>query len=474
MSITRALVEDVAAWADGWLQHRQRTLRVPGIQFAVAHEGAIVASGAHGVADVSTGVPLRKDHLFRVASHSKAFTATAIVQLAEAEPPALALDDRLADHVAWIGSRPAFQGFAGLTLRELLHHGSGISRDGVDGDHWQLRRPFPDVDALRELLERSPSPFASSERFHYSNLAYSLLGLVIESTTGRTYTEHMRSAVIEPLGLADTEPDFAPERADRYAAGHTHAGDGRARLPIDHVPTNAMASATGFTSTAEDLARFFGALCFGDERLVGDAAKRRMQQRQWTQRENEHYGLGLQILDLGDRYLIGHAGGYPGHCTKTWCDPREGLVVSVLANAIDAPAAELCTGIVRLADHVARRPEDAVPAHAAGIDPRSFAGRFVNLWGTYDIVSFGDRLLVVPLRANDPADEVMELAAESESTARLVRAPDGYTSVGEPFTFERDASGRVTRVRGTSSITGYPDGEYERVFLSGTRVRLTE
>jgi CubicO group peptidase (beta-lactamase class C family) len=472
MTLTRALVDDVAGWADDWLQHRQRTLRIPGLQFAIAHEGEIIRSGAHGHADVSTGAALGEDHLFRIASHSKTFTATAILQLTEEPDPPIRLDDPLRRHLSWLVDSEVGRQVADLTIGDLLGHGGGMTRDGRNGDHWQLRRPFPDEPVLRELVADTPSPYAGNERFHYSNIAYSLLGLAIEAVTGRSYREHLRAAVIEPLALTDTDPDYRADAPGLYAAGHTNEADGRERLPIEHVPTNAMAAATGFTSTARDLATYFGAHCFGDVRLLGDPVKRRMQRPQWTQREGEHYGLGLQLLDLspGGRRLVGHAGGYPGHITQTWCDPNEAVVVSVLCNAIDAPASDLATGIFRLLDH-AEGTDASVPPHADGTDPTAFSGRFESLWAAVDTVALDGRLFFIPLTASNPVDVLGELSIEDHETARLVRARDGYTSEGELFVFERDSGGRLERIRGTSGVTYRTPRAYEAEFLSGTSVR---
>lgn len=472
MSIDRRLLEDVAAWADGWLAHRQRTLRIPGVQFAIAHEGELVGSGAYGVADVLSGAPLTEDHLFRVASHSKSFTATAVMQLVEAADGPLRLDDPIGTHLGWLTESAVGADIAHTTIGDLLGHGGGVTRDGSDGDHWQLRHPFPDAPALRELLARSPSPYVANERFHYSNIAYSLIGAVIEEVTGRSYTEHLRAAVIDPLGLTHTDPDYLAGEAHRYAAGHTNEAGGRARRPIEHIPTHAMAAATGFTSTARDLVAFFGAHCMGDERLLSDAAKRKMQRPQWTQHNGEHYALGLQVLDLapGGRRLIGHSGGYPGHLTRTWCDPSDGVVVSVLGNAIDAGVGDLATGIFRMIDYVAR-PDSSIPAHAAGTSARDFTGRLESLWSSVDIVSIGDRLLYVPLTMSNPVDVLGELSVESADTARLIRARDGYTSEGELFTFERGDDGALTRVRCTSAMTYVAPDLFEAEFGAGDRVR---
>lgn len=469
MAITRGLVEDVAAWAGDWLGHRQRTLRIPGLQFAIAHQGSVVTAGAHGMADVGAGEELSDGHAFHIASHSKTFTATAILQLAETDPPSLRLDDRLVRYLP--ASRAGLSRLADVTISDLLHHGSGMTRDGADGDYWQLERPFPDTDALLDLLEASPSPYPANDRFHYSNIAYSLLGLVIEEVAGCSYAELVRRSIIDRLGLADTAPDFDPHASGRrFATGYTSAEDGRERIPIDHLAANAMAPATGFTSTAHDLCLYFSAHCLGDDRLLSDDAKRRMQHGWWTPRAQEQYGLGLQLMDIGARRLIGHSGGYPGHITRTWCDPREQVVISVLCNSSDAAATPLCTGIFRLLEHLSL-PAAGIPGHVHGADLSSYAGHFNTLSGAHDIAVFGTRLLAIPTDDNDPTEVLGELVAEGPDTAMLMRAHDGYTSEGERFGFTRDPSGQVASVRAFSGITAYPDDEYARRFLSGGRVR---
>jgi D-alanyl-D-alanine carboxypeptidase len=468
--LTRELVEDLAAWAGEWLGHRQRTLRVPGLQFAIAHEGTIVASGAHGMADLGAGEALTTRHAFHIASHSKTFTATAILQLAETDPPSLRLDDPLVGYLP--ASCAGLSQLAGLTITDLLHHGSGMTRDGADGDYWQLRRPFPNPNELLDLLERSPSPYPANDRFHYSNIAYSLLGRVIEQAAGCSYGEFVRRSIIDRLGLVDTAPDFDPRASDRnFAMGYTSAEGGRERVPIEHLAANAMAPATGFTSTARDLCLYFSAHCVGDRRILSDDAKRRMQHGWWAPRTQEQYGLGLQIIDIGTRRLIGHSGGYPGHTTRTWCDPKDQLVISVLCNASDAAATPLCNGIFHLLEHLSH-PDDRVPSHADAVDLRSFTGHFNTLSGAHDIASFGTRLLAIPTDNDDPTEVLGELVAEDPDTALLVRAHDGYTSEGERFHFARDATGKVLSVCAFSGMTAYPDDEYVRRFLAGGRVRL--
>src|SRR4051812_33279586 len=182
MSTTPERTAEVAAAAAPYLEscreHRRRRSRVPGVQAAVRIGDRLVLDTALGVADVGTGQPLTPEHLFRIASHSKTFTATAVLQLVEAGR--LRLDDPVA---RWVPTL-AGTGLAPVTVRELLGHQGGVIRDGRDNDHWQLLQPFPDEAVLLRIAAEEGAVFGRNEHFKYSNIGYSLLGLVIEAVTG--------------------------------------------------------------------------------------------------------------------------------------------------------------------------------------------------------------------------------------------------------------------------------------------------
>ncbi len=259
-----------------WLDHRVWQTRVPGAQVAIARHGEVVLSEAFGVADPTTEAPLTPAHLFRVASHSKTFTATAILQLAE--QGALRLDDTLGAHVPELAD--AGSELAGVTVAALLEHGAGVLRDGPDGDHWQHSGPFPD---RAHLLAIATSPgvakMAPDTAFNYSNVGYALLGLVVEAASGLSYADYLAERITAPLGLRDTTAEYVPARADEYAAASTSLRTSRERTVLPHVDTRAMAAATGVTSTASELVSFFSALVLPDDERLISAASKRVQQR---------------------------------------------------------------------------------------------------------------------------------------------------------------------------------------------------
>jgi len=461
--VTTTSIRAAAAYIDSWLAFRQRYLRVPGVQAAILVEDELVLSTAHGHADVASATELTPTHLFRIASHSKTFTATAVMQLVESG--AVRLDDPLKSHLPWITGAPKV---ADISVREVLGHASGLFRDGDDGDFWQLTRPFPDEDELRALITDESAILPPNERFKYSNIGYSLLGLVIAAAAGIPYNDYVTRNIVERLELRDTYPELAAERIADYATGYTGISYRADRIPIDHVDTRGMSAATGFTSTAADVCRYAAAHFFGDDRLIGDASKRLMQHQEWTVDEGgkDGYGLGLGINTVGERRLVGHGGGYPGHSTRTMLDPKERIAVSVLTNAIDGPAQELADGVFKLIDLAEKSTDEPV-----GADADRFCGRFANIWGVIDIARLGDQLLVLSPARPDPAESPSELRVESDDRLRVVKSL-GYGAPGEAYQFDFDGDA-VRSINGAGGMTFYPIESFTDQIADRARISAT-
>jgi CubicO group peptidase (beta-lactamase class C family) len=449
---------EALAYYDSWLAFNQRYQRVPGIQVAVYAGDAIAFSAAYGFADVENGVPLTEQHLFRIASHSKTFTATAVLQLVE--QGRLRLDDKAEQHVTEIVGTPLGQ----RTVRELLAHAGGVTRDGLDADWWQLSTSFPDRDELLEVLRlESSAVISENDRFKYSNIGYGLLGLVIEAASGTPYNAYVQTAIVDKLGLAGLGPELDPARLSEYAAGYSALAYADTRVPIEHVDTRALASATGFFGNARDLVTYFSAHLPGDDRLLTDKSKREMQHPLWITGSDDkaRYGLGLSVTKVGDVDVFGHGGGYPGHITRTLVDPERRLVVSALTNAIDGPAAQLAEGLLRLLNLADSK--DRVEEAGLG----RFTGRFANLWGITDFVLLGGRLYATDPTGPNPADEPQELEVDGDTLR--VTGGNGYGSYGESYRFTFDANGAVESVRGSSGLSLRPIDEFtlpERVTVT--------
>lgn len=446
-----------------WIEYRVWRSRVPGAQVAIWFGGEQRLSKAFGVADATTGERLSTTHQFRIASHSKMYTATAIMRLAETG--SLGLDDPVSQHVPQLLGGPASE----VTIRELLSHAGGITRDSADSTFWSLMRPFPDGAALDAILAEPIDVLPSSTSFKYTNIGYGVLGLVIEAVTGRSFEEHVRETIVRPLGLTRTVVDLDGRKSAKYATSHSGLLTSMTRRVLDNPSAGALAPATGLSSTASETVRFAAAHFLGSGELLSDRSKRWMAQSLWSTKgrdgQESGYGLGLMSREIGGRTWLGHGGGWPGHSTRTMFEPRLGIAISVHTNAIDGPAEEIAIGIAELLLASQRRTASDlvltsgfdVPARgAASMEPARtarradltrFTGRFQSPWQLLDVVLLGETLYAIPPTAANPMAAAQRLTVLDDSTLRADEA-GGFESVAEPIRYEFDARGYVKRIKG--------------------------
>ncbi len=293
----------------------------------------------------------------------------------------IGLDDPIGRHVA--GLHPAV---AAATVTQLLSHTAGLVRDGADSGQWTDRRPFLDEAALRQDLARG-TVIEPSTRFKYSNHGFGLLGLAIEAVSGETYADWIGREIVAASGLDETAPD-APQALRSpgvpFASGHT------GRLPLGRRvvipgdnPTHALAAATGFVSTASDLARFFASLSpTARKSVLAPASRREMTRRQWRDPHSSlerWYGLGTISGTLADWEWFGHSGGFQGTITRTVCVPAHDLAVSVLTNAADGASHLWLDGSLHVLRAFARH---GAPSRKTA----AWHGRWWSLWGAFDLL----------------------------------------------------------------------------------------
>ena len=236
------------------------------------------------------------------------------------------------------------------------------------------------------------------------------------------------------------------------ASGHS------GRLPLgrrvvipSNNPTNALAAATGFVSTAGDLAKFFAALDPAARRTpLTVESRHEMIRRQWRDPHSSierHYGLGLWSGTTAGWDWFGRGGSFQGFITRTAVFPGYDLSVSILTNARDGLANQWVDGVCQIlaifATHGAPTPR-----------VRDWTGRWWSLWGAVDLVPMGRRVLVANLDLPAPFTDASELSVTGEDRGRIELA-NGTGSHGEG----------VRRVRG-------PDGKVAEVWLGGGRLLL--
>lgn len=433
-------LNDSIDYIKSWLQFRYEREEIPGFIVAVSHKGKLIMNEAYGYANIEQKKKLKPTNVFRIASQSKTFTATALMQLQEKE--SLKIDDLAIDYLPWLKDHRDKR-WQKVTIRQLMSHGAGIIRDGINADYWQLEKPFPNKQQLQDAILKSDLTIDSNVKLKYSNLGYSLLGMIIEAASGQTYADYISSNIIESLGLENTGPEYTPEIEDRLATGYTRLESSQTRLPIDNIFTDAMAPATGIYSTAEDLCRYFSAQFIGSGKLLSDESKKEMQKVQWhayrpSNINNEDYGLGFSIEYLNQRKLISHGGAFPGHATYSIADPKDKLVVTVLINCIDQQAGLIARSLFDIIDYFQNNSSETPTKLAT----KRLAGRYINLFGMTDIIATGDNLVATYPDSWQPLsypNSLERLEYINQTTLKLVDA-DSFYAEGElvHFNFEND------------------------------------
>ncbi len=413
----------------------QREKRAPSIAAAVLRDGEVIWQSAVGAADVEAGVEATADTQYRVGSITKTFTAAAIMQLRDAGK--LDLEDTLDRHVEGAAHAP--------TIRRLLSHASGLQRETHD-DSWLTLR-FAPPDELLETLGQAEMVLPSGARFHYSNLAFALLGIVVERVSGMAYMDYVREHLFEPLGL--TRVGFDPEQpAAKGYLGQPYA-DG-VWDTID-VETGAWASAGQLWGTVGDLCRWGAFLADPAEAVL---AKKTVEEMRTVQVIAEHdrwlagYGLGLGLRRDGERILVGHTGSMPGFIAVLYVSPSEKVGVAVLTNESEANVVPLGLELVRTTvDEWPVAPEP----WRVGKPPPDDVAPLLGIWfmeATRLVFRWREGQLEARFDEMQDWEPSAVFERETDDRWRTVSGPEH----GEALRVEREPDGTVTRL----VWAGYP------------------
>jgi CubicO group peptidase (beta-lactamase class C family) len=418
-----------------WLEFQVRASQQPGCMIALTYRGKVIAEYAFGNANLDSGERLTPRHRFRIASHSKSFTAAAIMKLRERRK--LRLDDPVGQYVKGLHPR-----IAETTIVQLLSHGGGLTRDGADSGQFIDRRPYLGQKELMADLQQPPV-IEPGSRLKYSNHGFGLLGLVIEAITGEPYRNWIAREIIAATGLRETVPDMPLAKGVPFARGHTP------RLPLERRlvisgdnSAHAMAAAAGFVSTAADVARFFAQLAPNAKRSVLSAASRReMIRRHWR---NPHaslegyYGLGIMSGTTGGWDWFGHTGGFQGYISRTCAVPSRDLAIAILTNSTDGWAGLWVDGAMHILRAFATR---GAPARRV----RDWTGRWWSQWGAVDLVPIGNLVIAANPHAINPFMDTSEIEVSSRDAGKISLA-GGYGSHGEGVRRSRNKAGKVTDI----------------------------
>ena len=304
--------------------------RVPGAVVEVVKDGRVLAQKGYGLADVAAREPVDPERtLFRIASVTKLFTATAVLQLAEQGKVQLGVDARV--YLPGLSLPSTFA--RPVTVADLLTHTSGFDERTIG-----MAAPSPATapSLSRFLTTQRPSRVVPAGLFYsYSNYNFGLAGAVVQAAGGMPYEEYVTQRILAPLGMTNTSFDPRAVATATLASGYRYWGGSYRVMPPDVF---AATSAGQMYSTGADMARFM--LCElqgGQEdgaRVLGSEWVRRMLTPRFDESPQlpaSGYAYVEQLID--NRRPMEQAGDWDGFASLVLLLPQDGLGIFVAVNS---------------------------------------------------------------------------------------------------------------------------------------------
>lgn len=323
--------------------------KIPGIAYGLIKDGRLIHSKGFGETVLDTDACPDKSSVFRIASMTKSFTATAILLLRDAGK--LRLDDDITIYLPWTDSIGIPEFGHVITIRDLLTMNAGFPTD----DPWGDRQESLEIGTFDDLVSQGLS-FTRAPRmgFEYSNLGYALLGRIISVTSEMDYLDFVKSAIHQPLEMSSTTFHQSEVLPEQFVQGYAEFASGFVPEPLT-VP-GAFSAMGGLLSNIEDLTKWVA----GFQSAWSDSSRHPLQK--WSRREMQEpqrhartaaftdphtdqiksittsYGYGLLVDDdsLLGRFVY-HSGGYPGFGSHMRWHPDSGWGIVALGNRTYAP-----------------------------------------------------------------------------------------------------------------------------------------
>jgi len=413
------------------LREAQSEDRLPSLSAAVFRGGEVVWAEAVGSADVEGGVEATPAHQYRIGSITKTFTAAAILQLRD--EGRLELDDRLDRHIPDVAH-------GAPTLRRMLAHASGLQRE-FPGEMWESMEDPPREELLAGIVD-AEQVLPPGEHWHYSNLAFALLGEVVARVSGLPADRYIDERLLGPIGLTRTTWLPADPAARGYLVEPYQQG---VRRESDLV-LQRSAPIGQLWSTTADLARWGAFLVEPDPSVLAPAtveAMHAVQVMAETERWQLGWGLGVMLHRRGDRIFGGHGGGMPGFLAELVYSRKERIGAVVLTNSSVWPRIE--TVVLDLAERaIAALPAVADPWRPEEPAPEEVAP-LLGRWWTEGME------FVLAYRGGKLEARLMAARREAPPAVFEREGPDRYRGVsgrerGELLRVMRDEAGEPTRI----------------------------
>lgn len=406
LSTARGLVGPDEAYAGlvdtlrAFIRNEMEQKELPGLSIALVDGPKTVWAEGFGWQRREDGLPATSETVYRVGSVSKLFTDIGVMQLVERG--VLDLD---APVTQWLpGFQPDDPYGAGVTLRQLMAHRSGLVREPPVGHYFDATSPS--LAATVASLSGSPLVYEPGTRTKYSNAAIATVGYVLEVTQSEPFADYLERSVLRPMGLRNSSFEPRPDLVERLATAYMWTYDNR----VFEAPTFqlGMAPAGSMYATVTDLARFLSILFAEGQAPDGPVISPESLAEMWTPQfvpdgQETGFGLGFFVSELEGRRLIRHGGAIYGFATELAALPDDGVgvVVAITMDGANTVAGRIADAALRAM--LAFRDGRSLPPlrRTAPVPPETaeaLEGRYGEGDQAVDLLELGGRLFLEPVR----------------------------------------------------------------------------
>jgi CubicO group peptidase (beta-lactamase class C family) len=419
---------------DKWVAKRVHDRHQPSVALGIVHNGDLIWGKGYGYANLEQQIPVTLDSRFRIASISKTFTATSIMQLYDAGK--LRLDEPISNYLDWFDLQ--YPDAPAITIYHCLTHTSGLPRDATIA-HW-TENHFQSWEEVVETTKTRQPIMPPLQDFSYSNLAYTMLGGVIEAVSGESWGDYVQNHILNPLGMSDTIP--LPDGSEsNLVIGYLPFDENHQRKAAPFVDSRAFSPSTSMASSVKDLVKYAKFhLSKGQTPILSAYSLRDMHRPHWIYENWQGgYGLGISSMRINDWTISGHNGAYKGFLTMFSVCREHDFAVITLTNALASDPFSYTERAYKLV-----LPEVIkITAKTQEPEPQwqKYVGSYANDWSDFEVVIRNGQLQTLVLDYIDMPPTVLE--ATDDPTVFINRVPG---NPGGTSRFELDEDGNVLRL----------------------------
>ena len=322
---------------------------IPGLSLGVVKDNKLVFVQGFGYENLHSKKPVTKNTIFHLASISKTFVSTAIMQLVEQGK--IDLDEKVTMYLPYF--KMADMTYKEVTIRQMLSHNSGMP----NSNDYEWTKPQYDEKAIERFvksLSKEKMELKPGEKFRYSNIAYEVLGDVIAKVSGKSFAEYQKENILNPSGMKKSsflKPNYLPKN---WASPHAMT---LAQRPLNMYPYNRRhAPSSTMHSNAVEMANYaimhLNKGTFNGEKIL----TKETYKSTWKtnvkiddgQLKKYNMGLGWFLGNFNNYTTVLHGGSDDGFQAHFVLVPEKSIGVVVMVNTLPAPVEEITNQVIGL------------------------------------------------------------------------------------------------------------------------------